>query len=672
MPLVLLISYSGDLGGAERVLIDFATAVGGERCLACPEGALAGAARGVGIRVFPLRRRRPDLRATRRDRMLSVQRLVGHGLEARALVRDLNPDLVIACGMRSALALLLGHRPPPPIVFQHNDMLPGPSLALMVRAAAARADLVVVPSRAVAEDVGARVPTVVVHPGVDVGCFEQGRPPAAPPEVLVLGALVAWKRPDLALEAVALARRSRSDLRVRLVGAPLDGDRDGLLTRLRERASRPDLARAVEFSGALADPRPELARATCLLHCAPREPFGLAVLEALAAGRPAVVPAAAGPAEIVDESCGILYTPGDPAAAAEAVLELLRDPERAQRMGEQGVARARARFPRQRARGRLAAAVAPLIRRRSADTPAPGTVALLTVTHDSAVELEALLRSVKRHLSGVRVVVVDCASSDRSIEVARESERGVAVDVVALEENVGFGRACNLGMAQIGEPVTALVNPDVELLDGSLLSLAAEAMKYDRPERLLAPLVLRADGSRQDSVHPLPTSGAEIARAMIPPILVPGRLGARVAPWRSRAPRKVGWAVGCALVARSETLRRLGPFDERIFMYGEDLDLGLAASAQGVQTWFWPTGRVLHHGAHATRTAFGGEPFETLARARHDVLARRLGPRQAQFDDVAQTLTFASRIMLKRALGRTAARERRQLGAVLRRPRTAS
>src|ERR1700694_2428334 len=119
---------------------------------------------------------------------------------------------------------------------------------------------------------------------------------------------------------------------------------------------------------------------------------------------------------------------------------------------------------------------------------APDTLALGTLTHSSAPELRALLKSVGRHLPGSRVVVVDCASHDETVSVARAGVAGSSVDTVALEENVGFGRACNLGMAEIREPVTVLVNPDVELLDGSLAELAGEALRRDRPERLLAPL----------------------------------------------------------------------------------------------------------------------------------------------------------------------------------------
>ncbi len=663
MSTALLISYSGLLGGAERALIGFATGLDGHICLACPEGELAREARAQDMTVFPLPERRLNVRATPADRLLAVPRLAAHGLEVRALARDLDPDLVLACGMRSAIALLLARPPEPPVVFMHNDMLPGGIAGGIGRRAGARAELIIVPSRAVAEDLDAGLRPAVIPPGIDVSSFERGGGPADPPEVLVLGALVGWKRPDLALEACAVARRQRPDLHLRFVGGALDGDSGELAERLRARAARPDLAGAVEFAGPVGDPREDLGRATCLLHCALREPFGLAVVEALATGRPVVVPAAAGPAEIADSSCAILYPPGDAAAASAAMVDLLEHPQRAREMGERGRARARARFDRAATRAQFVEAVTPLRRARPAPGASAGALALLTVTHNSAGQLDALLRSAERYLARVRVVVVDCASSDGTLEVARRHRSAVTV---ALEDNVGFGRACNRGMAEICEPVTALVNPDVELLDDSLLALAAEASRSDRPERLLAPLVLSPDGSRQDTVHPRPGSGADLAGAVIPPTLAPGRLGVKLAPWRARGPMPVGWAVACALAARTETLRRLGPFDERIFLFGEDLDLGLRASQHGVQTWFWPRARLVHHRAHATSREFGGEPFELLAGARHDVVARRLGTRRARLDDAAQALTFASRIAVKGATRRGAGREQRQLRALAR------
>ncbi len=664
----LLISYSGALGGAERMLVEFASAVDG--VIACPEGPLAAAAPRLGIPVFPLCERPLRARGGPRDRLRALVALVRHGLEARRLIESLEPELVVASGMRSLLGLTLaGITRRVPVVFLHQDFLPGGPTGALVRAAALSAARVVVASAAIAADLDPRGRLgdrlAVVHLAVDPDWFgELPLRPPEPPEVLVAGALVDWKRPDVALEAVARARVQRPELRLRVVGAPLDGSGEALAERLRARAAEPDLEGAVELAGAVPDLRAALARASCLLHCAPREPFGLVLVESLAAGRPVVAPDAGGPREIVAPACGVLYPPGDAAAAARAVLEVLADRDRAVAMGEAGRLRVREHFDVRRARTRFAEETLPLGRsRRSRPAHAHGRLAIVTVTHNSERELERMLGSVARHLSGAHVVVVDSGSDDRSAEVARERRDGITVELIELERNEGFGVSSNRGVAASEAHVTALLNPDVELIDDSLLALAEEALRPGASERLLAPLVLYPDGSRQDTVHPLPASAGDLARSLLPLVLAAGPL-VPLAPWRSRRPRRVGWAVGCALVARTETLLRLGPFDERIFLYGEDLDLGLRAAAEGIETSFWPHARVLHSRAHATSRAFGGEPFERLARARREVVTERLGARRAKLDQVSQFTTFASRRLLKRALGRQAERERRQLQAL--------
>jgi glycosyltransferase involved in cell wall biosynthesis len=347
---LLFVSYSGAFGGAERVLLDCAQAVAGEGCLACPDGPLADEARAVGVRVLTIPRRRPNLRASGRDRLLAVARLLAHGREVRALAARLDARGVVAWGMRSAiagLALPAGT----PLAFAHQDLLPGSVAAAAVRAAARRARVVVVPSRTVARDLDPRgrlgKRLRIVNPGIELDRFAAEHTPATPPEVLVLGVLVDWKRPDVALEAVALARRQLPNLRLRLVGAPLPGD-DDFLRNLRERAGRPDLEGHVELDGPAARPELDLARAACLLHCALCEPFGLVVAEALAAGCPAVVPDAGGPAEIVDDESALRYPPGDAAGAARAIVELLSDPQAAAAMGRAGRERARTHLGRAR------------------------------------------------------------------------------------------------------------------------------------------------------------------------------------------------------------------------------------------------------------------------------------------------------------------------------------
>src|SRR5436305_1078647 len=197
----MFVSYAGGLGGAERLLVDFAGGLEGERILACPAGALAAAANAAGLRVLPLRGR--DLRLRSRNPVGAVGDLLGHAREIRALTRALEPELVVAWGMRPLLgAITLRGAAGRPVAFQHNDFLPGPGLGKLVRRAAARADLITAPSRAVIDELALRQPgarrALVVAPGVDLERFD-ARPAPSAAEILVLGALVPWKRPDLAL-----------------------------------------------------------------------------------------------------------------------------------------------------------------------------------------------------------------------------------------------------------------------------------------------------------------------------------------------------------------------------------------------------------------------------------------------------------------------------------------
>jgi N-acetylglucosaminyl-diphospho-decaprenol L-rhamnosyltransferase len=278
-------------------------------------------------------------------------------------------------------------------------------------------------------------------------------------------------------------------------------------------------------------------------------------------------------------------------------------------------------------------------------------LALLTVTHDSRPHIEALLASIERHMPSTRVVVVDSGSSDGSPDAARAWSGGA--QVIELGENRGFGRSNNVGIAAVEEPVTVLVNPDVELVDASLGVLAKEALR--EPERLLAPTVLRPDGSLQDSVQLDPASPLRLAQAVLPGAILP----AAVQPWRAKTPRRVGWAVGCCLAARTETLRALGPFDEEVFLYAEDLDLGLRAAARGVETWLRPEARVLHHGAHSTASAYGGEHFDLLARRRLEAVEKLRGRRAAVRDARVLALTHLVRAPFS-------ARDRRCLAATRR------
>jgi glycosyltransferase involved in cell wall biosynthesis len=306
---ILFASYSGLLGGAERVLLDCATRLPRPVIVACPEGPLAQAAREAGLRHAEI------AAGTLR---LGAAHAAGLGRAAwdiGGLLHRHRPAALVAWGSRAVLAAAAIPRRSPAVAVLH-DIHHG-ALRAAVQAAARRSDGIVAASRAVADGLDA----TILHPGVDLRAFSPSPLPEGPPRALFLGALVGWKRPDLAIE---IARRM-PELHLTIAGAPLPGERLEL-----EPAANVTLAGQLDARAALAD-------AHVLLHCADAEPYGLALVEALACGRPVVAPDAAGPREIVIDGAGRLYAPGDADAAVAVLRAVLADaaaPAAARRRGE--------------------------------------------------------------------------------------------------------------------------------------------------------------------------------------------------------------------------------------------------------------------------------------------------------------------------------------------------
>lgn len=280
------------------------------------------------------------------------------------------------------------------------------------------------------------------------------------------------------------------------------------------------------------------------------------------------------------------------------------------------------------------------------------TVSVVTVLHRSAPELAGLLASLERHLPERELIVVDTGPDDGGAALAREH----GAHVIGLPQNPGFGPANNLGVARASRPVCVLVNPDVVLRDGGLAQLAAAAAAHDA---LHVPALRNPDGSPQRSAHPVPGGWGALAPAVLPWLPAPVRR--RVEPWRpdGRGPRRVGWAIAAAVVARTATLRALGPFDPEAFLHYEDLDLCLRAAAAGLPTVLHPAVVLEHAGGHST----GRDPGRLLAEARRRraVVGERLGPAALGRDDTAQALTFLTRGARP---GPRGARARAQLAAL--------
>jgi N-acetylglucosaminyl-diphospho-decaprenol L-rhamnosyltransferase len=190
-----------------------------------------------------------------------------------------------------------------------------------------------------------------------------------------------------------------------------------------------------------------------------------------------------------------------------------------------------------------------------------------------------VLRGLGEQTRPADVVLVDNGSGDDSVDLARRELPGVRV--VAFGVNLGFGPAINRAVAaQPGDPVI-LLNNDAEpeprfveaLLDGlgEGVDSVAGVLVQERAPELVDSAGVVADATLMgfDYLHGEPVGAVETASAPLGP-------------------------TGGAALYRLEAFERAGGFDERIFLYYEDLDLALRLGAAGGRCRLAPEARAVH------------------------------------------------------------------------------
>lgn len=193
-----------------------------------------------------------------------------------------------------------------------------------------------------AAGVGTETQYRVIRNGIDPARFERPRRPVRG-RIALVGRLAEAKRPDIAIKALARLRQRHPEASLDVIAdGPLDAEVAALVSEL-------GVQDAVRLLGKRDDVPELLAEAECFLLTSDHEGCPYSVLEAMAAGLPVAATRVGGVPELVAErKTGVLFEPGDPDAAADALAGLLEAPDRARTLGEEGRARVRSEFGRER------------------------------------------------------------------------------------------------------------------------------------------------------------------------------------------------------------------------------------------------------------------------------------------------------------------------------------
>ena len=232
-------------------------------------------------------------------------------------------------------------------------------------------------------------------------------------------------------------------------------------------------------------------------------------------------------------------------------------------------------------------------------------VAIVIVNWNSGPLLGRCLASIREHVQGCEVVVVDNASEDSSPDFLPQP--GLNLVLLRNDTNAGFAAASNRGWrAGRGDPVLFL-NPDTECLPGGVETLArrleAESGIWAAGGHLLDPSGATQAGF---NVRAFPSIGAVAAELLLLDEVWqsnPWTRRYRMSDWDHDSPRDVDQPAAACLMVRRAVLESLGGFDEAFRpAWFEDVDLCKRIRDAGGRIIFEPHARFLHHGGASLRS----------------------------------------------------------------------
>ena len=252
----------------------------------------------------------------------------------------------------------------------------------------------------------------------------------------------------------------------------------------------------------------------------------------------------------------------------------------------------------------------------------PGTVdaRVIVVTYNPGETLEAFVYSVGAATTSlaVEIIAVDNDSSDGAAQAVSADGRARLIETGA---NLGYGAAANLGARDADAEWLVICNPDIVWHPGALDALLTATERWPAAAAF-GPTILEPDGSIYPSARALPSLRTGVGHALFSRLWPSNPWTRRYRGATDGRERVAGWLSGSCLAVRREAFEAIGGFDERYFMFFEDVDLGRRLGAAGYASVYVPAATVTHLGGHSWRA----RP-EPMIGAHHSSAAQYLAQR---------------------------------------------
>lgn len=279
-------------------------------------------------------------------------------------------------------------------------------------------------------------------------------------------------------------------------------------------------------------------------------------------------------------------------------------------------------------------------------------LSIIIVNWNAGEQLHACLASIGQASMGLQpceVIVVDNASNDESLQGIDSA--GLTVRLIVNSENLGFAAACNQGAAAAQGKYLLFLNPDTRLFSDSL-KVPLEFMERRGNEKvgICGIRLLNELGQISTCAARFPTlrvlTGAILGLSKLLPRFFPPYF---MPPQELIGSREVDQVIGAFFLMRREVFDRCHGFDERFFVYFEEVDLSLRARQIGFVSYFLNEASAFHKGGGCSEKAKAARLFYSL-RSRWLFVKKHYSPMEM----VGMVLLMVIELPLR--LGRSAVR----------------
>jgi len=214
----------------------------------------------------------------------------------------------------------------------------------------------------------------------------------------------------------------------------------------------------------------------------------------------------------------------------------------------------------------------------------------------------------------ISVIIVDNNSTDTSLDNIDNPNIYLPLTILKNNRNLGFGTACNQGANLSKADYLLFLNPDTKLCHNSI----QEAMEFlENPDNseigICGAQLLNDDGSINPSCSRFPNPKCTIATMFGLQYLFPKTFSKQqMVEWDHRNNCVVDQVMGAFFLMRRSLFEELGGFDERFFVYFEEVDLSLRAKSKGWNSYYLSDSQIYHKGGGTTENIRGISLFYYL------------------------------------------------------------